>query len=76
MTQSLGQPCDFYPRPPPRQVVLDYIGYSDLPPFGAAPDVAAPNIARLSAEGRRFTQFYAAALAIGGRVIQTPLSIF
>jgi arylsulfatase A-like enzyme len=57
-------------------VVLDYIGYSDLPPFGAAPDVAAPNIARLSAEGRRFTQFYAAALAIGGRVIQTPLSIF
>src|SRR5438105_13277173 len=44
---------------PPNVVVIfmDDMGYGDIGPFGAK-GYATPNLDRLAAEGRRFTDFY------------------
>lgn len=40
-------------------IFIDDMGYADIGPFGAT-DYATPNLDRMAAEGRRFTDFYVA----------------
>ena len=48
------------PRPNIVVIVADYMGYSDIEPYGAA-DVRTPHLKRLAAEGTRLTNAYASA---------------
>ena len=41
-------------------IVFDYMGYADIEPFGSS-EIKTPNIRRLAEDGRRYTDFYAAA---------------
>jgi len=41
-------------------IVADYMGYSDIGPYGAT-DIRTPSLDRLAAEGVRFSDYYAAA---------------
>ena len=44
---------------PPNIVVIfiDDMGYADIGPFGGKPELT-PNLNRMAAEGRRFSNFY------------------
>ena len=45
-------------------IVADYMGASDIGPYGAT-DIATPSLDTLAAQGARFTNFYAAAPICG-----------
>jgi len=45
-------------------IVADYMGYSDIGPYGAT-DIRTPSLDRLAAEGVRFSNYYAAAPICG-----------
>jgi arylsulfatase A len=51
---------------PPNVVLIvpDYMGYSDIGPYGAT-DIETPSLDRLAAEGVRFSSYYAAAPVCG-----------
>ncbi len=45
-------------------IVADYMGYSDIGPYGAT-DIQTPSLDRIAAEGVRFSNYYAAAPICG-----------
>ena len=59
-----------YDGPPPDDqpnivlIVADYMGYSDIGPYGAT-DIRTPSLDGLAADGVRFSDYYAAAPICG-----------
>ncbi|MDH3440969.1 MAG: sulfatase-like hydrolase/transferase, partial [Gammaproteobacteria bacterium] len=51
-------------RPNVVLIIADYMGYSDIEPYGAT-DIQTPSLSRLADEGVKFTNFYAAAPVCG-----------